>query len=274
MNRTRVSAAPHLRARAATLLCASLLLLLGSPADGQSPRNWNPQALLTTRGDLERQLETVEAAATSSAYSAALRRQAARDAELIRNRLETGDFQTGDQVILTVGGEAGLSNTFVVTTEREILLPDIGPISLAGVLRAELTEHLRTELARYVRDPDIRAYTMLRVMVMGEVNNPGFLVVPSEALITDVLSLAGGPTRTAALDEIRVERSGQVIAVAETLQAGIIGGLTIDQLNLQAGDRLVIPQVRVAGTGLWSNLRWALTAIPPAVFLILRLRRL
>jgi protein involved in polysaccharide export with SLBB domain len=98
--------------------------------------------------------------------------------------------------------------------------------------------------------------------------------VPSEALITDVLSLAGGPTRTAALDEIRVERSGQVIAVAETLQAGIIGGLTIDQLNLQAGDRLVIPQVRVAGTGLWSNLRWALTAIPPAVFLILRLRRL
>ena len=56
----------------------------------------------------------------------------------------------------------------------------LGLIALAGsafLLRAELTDHLREQIARYVREPNVRAQSLLRITVMGQVGRSGFFVV-------------------------------------------------------------------------------------------------
>jgi protein involved in polysaccharide export with SLBB domain len=248
-------------------LALGALLLPGAAAAQEIA--WNPQGFLATRAELTAQLEQYEAAAASPAYSAELRRQARRDADLVRARLEHGDFRTGDQVLLRVEFEDALTNTFVVTADRSLILPFVGEIPLAGVLRAELTEHLRREIGRYVREPNVRAPTTLRLTVMGQVGRAGFYVAPSDAIITDVLTLAGGPGTNAAIDDIRIERAGQTIWDGERLQEHIIGGMTLDQLSLQAGDRIVVPETRRR----FQTARWVLATVPTVLFLMVRIRR-
>jgi protein involved in polysaccharide export with SLBB domain len=251
-----------------TLLRGLLLLgaLLLPAAAAAQDREWNPQGFLATRAELTAQLERYEAAAGSTAYGAEIRRQARREAELIRSRLEQGDFRTGDQIVLQVEFEPALTETFVVTADRKLTLPYVGQIPMDGVLRAELTEHLRREIGRYVRDPNVRAQSLLRLTVTGQVGRGGFLVVPSDALVTDVLTAAGGPSGNAAIDRIHIERAGQVIWEGMALQENIIAGRTLDQLNLQAGDRIVVPEVRRRG----ETFRWALATLPPLLFIFSR----
>lgn len=248
--------------------CSLLLLgtlLTPAPVAAQGGA-WNPQGFLVTRAELTTQLERYEAAADASAYGADTRRQARREADLIRARLEEGDFRTGDQIVIRVEFEETLSGTFVVTGDRTLNLPFVGEIPMAGVLRAEVTEHLRREIGRFVREPKVLAQSLLRITVTGQVGQAGFYVAPSDAILTDVLTLAGGPAQAAAIDRIRIERAGAVIWEGDGLQDAIIGGRTLDQLNLQAGDRIVVPEIRRRS----DTLRWLLAALPPLMYVALR----
>ena len=60
----------------------------------------------------------------------------------IERRLSSGDFSVGDQISLQVIGETSLTSTFTVDPGPSLMLPDMPLISLAGVLRSELDDHL------------------------------------------------------------------------------------------------------------------------------------
>jgi hypothetical protein len=227
-----------MRTRIALLLTA---LLLPAGARAQDPAQLDPKRTYNTRQQLEDMLVLYEQMAESDAYSRELRSHARDDAALIRSRLRDGDFQIGDRVVIQVEGQPLLSDTVIVATGPVITLPDIGDIPLAGVLRAELPDHLRREIARFVREPVVRAYSLIPISIMGDVGNPGFFVVPAHALITDALMLAGGPGRTANLDGITIERGDDRIWDGERIQELIIEGKTLDYLGLRAGDRIVVP---------------------------------
>ena len=63
----------------------------------------------------------------------------AREAALVRLRLENGDFQSGDRLLLHVEGESELSDTFTVGPTRELQLPH--PDCLADYCRVWLQPH-------------------------------------------------------------------------------------------------------------------------------------
>src|SRR5690348_4047544 len=69
------------------------------------------------------------------------------EAALIRSRLESGDFQTGDRILVRVEGEPQLSDTFTVAPGPALELPQVGSLALSGVLRSELQSRLETHLA-------------------------------------------------------------------------------------------------------------------------------
>jgi protein involved in polysaccharide export with SLBB domain len=73
------------------------------------------------------------------------------------------------------------------------------------------------------------------------VGSPGFYLVPADRLMTDVLTLAGGPGANADLADVRVERGPDRIWEGEALRTAIIQGRTLDHLNIQAGDRIFVP---------------------------------
>lgn len=236
-------------AKIIVLLAASLLL---SPSlSAQSP-GWDPQELVVSREALTDLRSRLEQVAASPAYSSMLRQEARRDADRIRERLQRGDFQVGDRVVLEVEGEAALSDTVAVEPGPVISLSQIGAISLEGVLRSELEEHLTTELGRFLRQPRVRASALIRLSIQGAVGRPGFYTVPADILVSETLMLAGGPGGGAMLEDLRIERRDQRIWGGEDLQEALVEGRTLDQLGLRAGDQLVVPEAS-RGRGIWGQ---------------------
>lgn len=165
----------------------------------------------------------------------------ASQAALIRTRLERGDFQSGDPITLIVEGHENLTNTFTVSPGPMLVLPAMDAIPLNGVLRSELQNHLTEQLGRYVVDPRVHAHATIRIVVEGGVSNPGFYDVPSTSLVTDALAMAGNTSGESQLRKIRVERGDSEILGGEAMYASIIAGQSLDQMNLRAGDRLIVP---------------------------------
>lgn len=92
-----------------------------------------------------------------------------------------------------------------------IALPLFGEISLAGVLRSEVTAHLTAALSRFIRDPVVRANGLMRLSVQGAVGQPGFYTMPAEMLLGEALMVAGGPSPQAAVDDIHIDRGARAL---------------------------------------------------------------
>jgi polysaccharide export outer membrane protein len=241
---------------------------LPSTTAAQDPNDWDAARFQMNREKLEEMLARFETTAQSEGYSREMRGRARQEAALIRTRLSEGDFQVGDRIALFVEGEPQLSDTFTVGTDRVLALPMIGDVSLAGVLRAELQPYLKGQIGNYIKNPVVRASSLIRVSVLGSVGRPGFYVVRSTELLTDVVMRAGGPGGDAQLTRIYVERSGDRIWQGEPLQDAIIEGRTIDQLSLRAGDRIYVPRKEDHGAvkilrnvGLVAGLAWTIIRV-------------
>lgn len=248
---------------------AAILTL--TSAAGLDAQVVDPNKAHMTRADLQELLAELEQSASSPAYSSAAKRRAEDEAAMVRQRLNEGDFQTGDRVHLTVRGEELLSQEFVVDNRRELPLPLGGTVPLDGVLRSELEDHLRKHISQFIRDPEISAVSLLRVTVAGQIVSPGFYTVTSEALVGDVLMTAGGPTQTADVTKLEIEREGRIIWEGPSLDQAIAQGRTLDQLNIRAGDRFVMPQQQVK-EGIGRTLLYVVPAIITSIVAIAAIR--
>jgi protein involved in polysaccharide export with SLBB domain len=204
---------------------------------------------------LQSSLVELDKFAASSGYSSRLRNEKRREAALIRARLEEGDLQVGDSLQVSVVGQIDYSGSFSVGAGRVLSLPGLPDIPLQGVLRSEARDYLTTQLSRYIRDPQVRVRTMIRLSVFGSVGKPGFYQIPADVLATDAIMAAGGPAFDADPSKTFVRRGATEIWTREALQDAIRRGLTLDQLNLRAGDELVLdPRKRAGGTSVWTVL--------------------
>jgi protein involved in polysaccharide export with SLBB domain len=245
----------------------ALLLALAVPVSAQVPVPLQGTGATISRVELEALLEEYEAALRSPAYSAQVKASAAASAERIRERLEVGDFRVGDRIALNVRNETSIPDTVAVEAGPVINLSLFGEISLHGVLRSELEDHLTRELGRMINNPVVQATSLTRLSVQGAVLRPGFYLVPADVLLSEAIMVAGGPTPTAEIEGLRVQRANQDILGQEETQAALVEGLTLDQLSLQAGDQLFIP-AGVEG-GFWGRLgQIGLIVVPVIAVLI------
>ena len=216
--------------------------LNAGPLTAQAQNNWDPRRVYMTREALEGLLGRLEAASRSTVYTASLKRRGSFEAALIRTRLDQGDFQVGDRILLTVENEEALSDTFTVAQGQVLRLETVGELPLRGVLRSELEPYITKSLSQYLRDPVVTARSLIPVTIHGGVAQPGFYTVPSEALLPAAIMLAGGFAQDAKITEVEIERGDTKIWEAEPLQQAIVEGRTLDQLNLRGGDRIFVPQ--------------------------------
>jgi polysaccharide export outer membrane protein len=234
----------HRPGRALALaFCLLVPLIAPRPSQAQLPQQGAAGGgAMLSREDLTKLLQQYEAALHSPAYSGSVKAAFKAAAERVRDRLENGDFHPGDRVALTVEGQPNLPDTVPVEAGPKITLPVFGDISLKGVLRSEIAAHLTKALGRMIRDPVVHAQALMRISVQGAVARPGFYVVPTDILVSDVLMTAGGPSQTADLSKLKIERGTEQIYGGKELQTDMRAGRTLDQLSLQAGDQIVLPQ--------------------------------
>lgn len=252
-----------------------LVLMLGfaTGAVAQQTTTWDARQVQVSRAELDSLLAQYDQAASAGAYSSDLRDQARREANLIRTRLAEGDFQPGDQIAVSVEGEEKLSGGYVVQPGPTLSLPDIGGISLRGVLRSELEDHLKTELQRFIRSPTVQTRSSVRLMITGSVGKAGYHVLATNTVFPDALLVAGGPSGNAALENIRVERAGRVIWAGGALQQAIIEGRTLDQLSMRAGDHIIVP-ANTPSRSFSRSVRRVATTVGPFLLLTRLLMRI
>jgi polysaccharide export outer membrane protein len=162
-------------------------------------------------------------------------------AQQIRARMSRGDFQPGDRIKLQVDSEPQLSDTFPVGPSQEVVLPIIGVVSLHGVLRSELQTAMTRELGRFLRDPIVRAMPLIRLSIAGEVARPGFYMLPPTAVVSDVVTAAGGTTQNAQVEKMFVQRGDNRVFEGQALQGIISEGRTLDDASIRPGDKFVVP---------------------------------
>jgi protein involved in polysaccharide export with SLBB domain len=160
--------------------------------------------------------------------------------KLVRDRLAHGDLQPGDRIALRVVGEQTLTDTFTVKPTRTVLLPNLGEVSVDGVLRSELKDHLRKEVSRFIRDPQLEATALVRVSLTGSVGKPGFYNLPADVLASDALMTAGGPGVKGDPNKTEIKRGGLTVASKDQMAEAIQRGASLDQLNVQSGDEIVV----------------------------------
>jgi hypothetical protein len=191
---------------------------------------------LETRAMLQSELEKAEAGNRKS------------EAWLLRQRLEKGDFQDGDRIVVKLLGNTQLmgwtNDTITVRAGRMLPLPQLADLPLTGVLRSELTERITSHLAKYVRDATVRATPLLRLAVLGQVRDPNYYYPSADVLLSDLIRMAGGPSASADMDKIVIRRGTDIIWNAKDARTALNDGISLDRLHLRAGDEVYLDDTK------------------------------
>jgi hypothetical protein len=240
----RGAALVALGATAATLLAAAPLAAAPTPVTptpdrvGEVPPGGPQRA---TREELQARIAALEAQVAGGKKGAS---RARADLAATRLRLERGDFRVGDRFVLTYRLEKVGVDTVNVRDSLTIKVGAMPDLHLSGVLRAELESHLDRHVAKYMRSYELRASILTRVAVFGAVGRPGYLYVPPDRPISDLLMAAGGPSPSARLEQLELRRNGTVLLDGKALRRAINEGRTLEELDVQSGDELSVPDRR------------------------------
>ena len=197
-------------------------------AHGQGARPAEPSRELETRSQLEAEARTAE------------QQNRTGEAWLLRTRLQRGDFQEGDRIVVMLLGSTTFNDTISVRVGKMLPLPRMGDVPLEGVLRSELSDRISTHLAKFLRDSSVRAIPLVRLAVLGQVQRPGFYYTSADVLVSDMLMKAGGPAPDADLNKVVIRRGGETIWNAQDTRTAMTDGLSLERLHLRAGDELYV----------------------------------
>jgi hypothetical protein len=185
-----------------------------------------------TRADLEARAKDAEAHHRTS------------EAWLLRQRLQNGDFQEGDRIILRLqAGTIIKTDTATLRAGKVIQFGGMEDLKLEGVLRSELNDRLTAHIGRYIREPIVKAVPLLRIQISGAVGKPGYYYSSADVLLADVLMGAGGPTPDSDLKKVVIRRGPDMIWTETDTRTALTDGLSLDRLSLRAGDEVFIGRV-------------------------------
>jgi protein involved in polysaccharide export with SLBB domain len=187
----------------------------------------NPMA---TRAELESRLATVQ------------RDGQQEEASAITQRLSDGDFAVGDRFVLYVQNQPTLSDTFTVREGQVVHLPGLEDVQMHGVLRSELQGHMFAAVSKFLRDPVVRTYPLIRLSLLGAVRSPGFYNVPADLTLSDAVTRAGGLQQNSDLDQAELRRGATLVLTGKQLRTALRKGETLDQLSLRNGDAIDVPE--------------------------------
>ena len=207
---------------------------------GQGTVREGTRLALASRAELEESATAAEQIANSPSAGESLRRQKAAEAQVIRARLASGDVFAGDRIAIRVVGDQLIADTLTVGSGGVISIPNMGPISVRGVLRSELEPRLKTEIGRFLRNVTVTATILTRLAVVGQVGRPGFHQLPSDFMLSQALMAAGGPGGMADLHNITIRRGEAVLWDPKAVTVALQEGVTLQEMGLRGGDEITV----------------------------------
>ncbi len=163
------------------------------------------------------------------------------------NAAEYYRVQPGDVLSVSVWKEEDLTQPVIVRPDGKISFPLVGEVKAAGQGIQDLQLLITERLKKYIPDPvvtvsvqELRGNT---VYVIGKVNRPGAFQIVRNVDVMQALSMAGGTSTYASLNNIKILRRENGKQHAFDFEYGDVEeGKHLEQnIVLQAGDVVVVP---------------------------------
>lgn len=156
-------------------------------------------------------------------------------------------LHAGDKVEVSVWKEADLQREVIVRPDGKFTFPLTGEIVAQGRTVSQIRADIESKLVKFIPEPvvtvSVTGIEGNRIYIIGQVNKPGSYVMNPQINILQALSLAGGATPYAALNDIIVIRGAG--AAQKTLNFrynDVSRGRSLEQnTQLESGDVVVVP---------------------------------
>ena len=156
-------------------------------------------------------------------------------------------IQPGDVLAVSVWKEEDLIQEVIVRPDGQITFPLVGEAKAASNSIEDLRQLIAKRLKKYIPDPvvtvSVRQLSGNTIYVLGKVNRPGVFPIVRDVDVMQALSLAGGTSTYAALNDIKILRRKDGKLRAHSFKyAEVEKGKRLDQnIVLEAGDVVVVP---------------------------------
>jgi protein involved in polysaccharide export with SLBB domain len=155
-----------------------------------------------------------------------------------------------DVVDVSVFGEDDLHTRAKLGADGTVILPLIQSLSLSGKTVAEATDLIQKKYAAgFVKDPHVLLtvleYRKITFSILGQVEKPGIYEIPegTHMTIVDAVLMAGGFTRIAAQNSVRVKRLVKGKAAVFKVKAGSMADdANVPPFEILPGDVIKVPE--------------------------------
>lgn len=156
-------------------------------------------------------------------------------------------IQPGDTLTVSVWKEKDLQTEVLVRPDGGLSFALAGDLKASGKSVEELRNELTQRLKAYIPDPVVTVAVKEiggnRIYVLGKVTRPGVFAFSSPVDVMQALSLAGGTTPFAALNDIVILRRHDERVEAIPFHYGQVerGRELAQNVLLRSGDTVVVP---------------------------------
>ena len=150
----------------------------------------------------------------------------------------------GDKLRIEVFEQPQLSQSVQIRPDGKITLPFVDDVAAAGQTSGQLRDSLTASLKEFVRNPVVTVIvqeaTSAKVCLIGEIRNPGCLVMNGPMTALEAISLGGDLTEFARRNDIHIlRRNGTKLdRIPFNYRAALSG--EIGPVYLQPGDQIVV----------------------------------
>ena len=162
----------------------------------------------------------------------------------------------GDQIIVMLWGESQFRQQFIIDREGYVFVPEVGQVFVNGLDLKALEKKFFQILSKVYStlnptigqpttfvDVSIGELRPLRIIVLGELSQPGAYSVSPSTSLSSSLYYFNGPTTFGSLRDIRIIRKGKVIGSIDFYDYLLSGNVPND-IRLQMDDVIFIPPRR------------------------------
>ena len=150
----------------------------------------------------------------------------------------------GDTVKIILFGNKNKKYTLQVTREGDIFLPEIGPISIAGLTfndaKETINQIIDNQLIGTTATLTLGNLRSVNIFVLGEALKPGMYTISALSTLTNAVFTNGGIKSTGSLRNIQLKRNGAIISDFDFYDL-LLKGDTSKDLRLMSGDVVFIP---------------------------------
>lgn len=159
-----------------------------------------------------------------------------------------GDYVLGpgDVLLVHLFGATNAEYRLPVTSEGTLVLPDIGPVTVAGLsldqVRDDIVKRIQSQLIGVNASVTLEQLRSIQIFVLGDVKAPGAYIVDGQTTITNALLLSGGVEDNGSLRRVELKRGGARVTVMDLYDLLLRGDTRRDQ-RLRNGDVVLVPPI-------------------------------